>query len=226
MNLPPPADWKTAAHHPPLGAGEVHVWRAGLADAASPAWRETLSPDECIRAARFHFADDRARYITGRGLLRTILGRYLGLDPAALRFTQGPNGKPELTGVCSSLRFNLSHSNDLMLLAVTHARAVGIDLEMIRPDMPFQTLADHYFDPEEAWDLRLLPPTERAWKFYDLWTSAEARLKASGSGIAAGLKVVAPDRWSLLKLTPAAGYAAALAVEGGDFQLECWAWAQ
>lgn len=225
MNLPPPAHWKTAALHPPLAGGEVHVWRAELGAAISPEWRETLSPDECIRAERFHSAEDRARFITGRGLLRTILGRYLDLPPAALRFAHGPHGKPELTGVCSALRFNLSHSADLMLLAVTHARAVGIDLEQVRPDVPFQTLADHYFDPEDAWDLRLLPPDERAWKFYDLWTSAEARLKASGRGLGEGLKVVAPDRWSLLKLTPAAGYAATLAVEGGDFHLECWAWA-
>jgi 4'-phosphopantetheinyl transferase len=226
MNLPPLADWKTATAHPPLGPGEVHVWRAQLADADSPALSRILSPDEWIRAERFHFDRDRARFITGRGLLRTILGRYLDLPPRDLRFTQGPFGKPELTGVCSSLQFNLSHSDDLLLLAVTHARAVGIDLEAMRDDVPYQMLADYYFEPEDAWDLRLLPPAQRAWKFYDLWTSAEARLKAGGTGLAQGLKVIAPDRWSLLKLTPAAGYAAALAVEGGDFQLECWSWAQ
>ena len=111
-----------------------------------------------------------------------------------------------------------------MLLAVTHARDLGVDLEFMRHDMPFETLADHYFDPEAAGDLRLLPAAQRAWKFYDVWTCTEARLKAHGVGIADGLHVVEPDRWSLLKLTPAAGYAAALAVEGGDFQLECWSW--
>ena len=183
-------------------------------------------PDEWVRAERFHFDRDRDRFITGRGLLRTILGRYLDLPPHDLRFTLGPNGKLELTGVCSSLQFNLTHSDDLMLLAVTHARAVGIDLELMRDNVPFQALADYYFEPEDAWDLRLLPPGQRVWKFYDLWTSAEARLKANGIGLAQGLKVIAPDRWSLLKLRPAAGYAAALAVEGENFQLECWSWAQ
>lgn len=226
MNLPHSADWKTASAHPSLHPGEVHVWRARLDDGTAAGWNDVLSSDECIRAERFHFPRDRARFIVGRGLLRTILGRYLDLPAAELRFAAGPNGKPELAGACSALRFNLSHSDHLMLLAVTHARAVGIDLELIRPDIPFQALADHYFEPEDAWHLRLLPPAERAWKFYDLWTSTEARLKAAGTGLAEGLKIIAPDRWSLLKLTPAAGFAAALAVEGGDFQLGCWDWAQ
>lgn len=224
MSIPPQVDWKTATEHPPLRAGEVHIWQAQLADADAPALTQVLSPDEWLRAGRYHFERDRARFITGRGLLRTILGRYLDVPPQDVQFVQGPYGKPELHGTDSTLRFNLSHSDDLLLLAVTHARALGIDLELMRHDVPFQTLADYYFKPEDAWDLRLLPPAQRAGKFYDLWTRSEAQLKASGLGIGQGLKVIEPDRWSLLKLTPAAGYAAALAVEGGDFQLECWAW--
>jgi 4'-phosphopantetheinyl transferase len=224
MNLPPLANWKSTTGHPKLNVGEVHVWRAHLDDADTHALGNLLVPAEWIRAQRFHFTRDRERFIASRGLLRTILARYLDHAPQELRFAQGPHGKPELDGVCSSLRFNLSHSDDLMLLAVTHARAVGIDLELMREDVPFQTLADYYFEPEDAWHLRLLPPAQRAWKFYDLWTSTEARLKADGAGLGRGLKIFEPDRWSLLKLTPAAGYAAALAVEGGDFQVECWSW--
>ncbi len=224
MNRPHPSDWQTAEVHPSLRPGEVHVWSARLAEAYTRELSDLLSPAEWIRAQRFHFEKDRARFITGRGLLRTILGRYLEVPPRDLRFSQGPHGKPELDGMSSSLSFNLSHSDDLLLLAVTHARAVGIDLELMREDVPFQTLADYYFEPEVAWDLRLLPPAQRAGKFYDTWTSTEAQLKASGQGLGKGLKVLQPDRWSVLKLTPAAGYAATLAVEGGDFQLECWSW--
>jgi 4'-phosphopantetheinyl transferase len=224
MNFPTPADWKAPAGHPEIAAGEVHVWRARLDETDTAALGTLLSPTEWIRAQRFHFQSDRQHFIAGRGLLRTILGRYLDQAPQELRFTQGPHGKPELDGVGSSLRFNLSHSDDLMLLAVTHARAVGVDLELMREDVPFQTLADYYFEPEDAWHLRLLPPAQRAWKFYDLWTRTEARLKADGAGLGRGLKILEPDRWSLLKLTPADGYAAALAVEGGDFQVECWSW--
>jgi len=218
------ADWKTAETHPTLHPGEVHVWRASLSENDPQELAEVLSPAEWVRAQRFHFENDRSRFICGRGLLRTILGRYVDLPPRDLHIAEGPHGKPELAGASSSLKFNLSHSDDLMLLAVTHARAVGVDLELIRENVPVETLADYYFEPQDAWDLRLLPPTQRVWKFYELWTSAEARLKADGTGITRGLKVLEPDRWSLLKLTPAEGYAAALAVEGGEFQVECWSW--
>lgn len=200
------------------------MWRVPLSENDPEELADLLSPVECIRAQRFHFERDRTRFICGRGLLRTILGRYLDTDPRALAFAEGAHGKPELTGVASSLRFNLSHSDDLMLVAVTRARAVGVDLEMIRENVPVETLADYYFEPEDAWHLRLLPPPQRVWRFYELWTSTEARLKADGSGISRGLKVLQPDRWSLLKLTPAKGYTAALAVEGEDFQVECWSW--
>ena len=226
MNSPLPADWQTSTGQPALQPGEVHLWRVQLAEAHPRELAELLAPAEALRAQRFHFARDRERFIAGRGLLRVILGRYLDVDPGELRFALGAHGKPEIEGVCSALRFNLSHSGDLMLLAVTHARAVGIDLELIRENVPFQTLADYYFDPEDAWQLRLLRGPERAGKFYELWTSTEARLKASGRGLGEGPRILEPDRWSLLALTPAAGYAAALAVEGSEFQLQYWSWAK
>jgi len=215
-------NWQSARRPAPLRAGGVHLWRAPLTPTAELS--ATLSPADWMRAERFHFTRDRERFIAARGLLRTILAEYLDADPRELRFRSGAHGKPELEDTASSLRFNLSHSDDLMLLAVTHARDIGVDLEFMRSDVPFESLADHYFDPEDAWDLRLLPAAQRAWKFYDVWTCTEARLKAHGVGLANGFQVVEPDRWSLLKLTPTAGYAAALAVEGGDFQLDCWSW--
>ena len=214
--------WQTARRPAALRAGEVHLWRAPLEP--TPELSATLSPAEWIRAERFYFPRDRERFIATRGLVRSILAEYLDADPCDLRFRTDAHGKPGLEDAGSALRFNLSHSDGLMLLAVTHARDIGVDLEFMRPDLPFETLADHYFEPEDAWELRLLPAAERAWKFYDVWTCTEARLKAHGVGFAEGFRLVEPDRWSLLRLTPETGYAAALAVEGGDFQLECLSW--
>src|SRR6185503_6129431 len=91
-------DWKAAHAHPVLRPGEVHVWRAQLSERRPEDWGHLLSPAESIRAGRFHFERDRARFICGRSLLRTILGRYLATDPCELRFMEGPHGKPELTG--------------------------------------------------------------------------------------------------------------------------------
>ncbi len=214
--------WQTTDHPQPLRVGEVHLWRARLEP--TPALLETLSPDEWMRAGRFHFERDRDRYLTARGLVRTILSGYLGVDAHEIEFGTGPYGKPEIQEPGTLLRFNVSHSDNLMLLAVTHGREIGIDLEHMQPHLSFETLADHYFHPEEAWELRQLPREKRAWKFYDVWTCTEARLKASGVGLANGPRVLDPDRWSLLKLTPQAGFAAALAVEGADFHLECCSW--
>jgi 4'-phosphopantetheinyl transferase len=223
MSALPDPTWQTALSHPAIRGGDVHVWRATL-DPASPEIRETLSPDEWLRAGRFHFERDRERFVAARGLLRTILGRYVEQSPRDLQFTFGPNGKPALHGMDTTLRFNLSHSDDLLLLAVSHAREVGVDVELMRDNVPFETLADRYFEPEDAWTLRLLSPREKTSRFYDMWTTTEARLKASGVGLAEGTRVVNPERWSLLRLMPADGYAAALAVEGRSFQLNCWSW--
>lgn len=215
--------WEPAATHPALRSGEVHVWRAHLGK-SSPELQQTLSSTEWVRAGRFHFARDRERFVSARGVLRTILGRYLAQSPAELSFVPGVHGKPTLERSASTLRFNLSHSDDLLLLAVSHAREVGVDVELMREDVPFETLADHYFEPEDAWQLRLLPPHEKAVHFYTKWTGTEAQLKASGLGLTEGTRVRDAQRWSLQHLTPADGYAAALAVEGSDFKLQCLAW--
>src|SRR5262245_50227900 len=92
-----------ATDHPSLGPGEVHVWRARLSDAHRTAPEEILTPEEWIRAGRLPLESDRENFVAERSLLRTILGRYLGLSPRNLRFSPGPHGKPELAGVCSSL---------------------------------------------------------------------------------------------------------------------------
>src|SRR5438105_4251124 len=82
------------------------------------------------RAARRRTVELRDRFIAGRGLLRALLGRYLRLDSASLRFRYGPHGKPALEG--DAIRFNLSHSHGLSLFAFTRAAEIGIDLERIR----------------------------------------------------------------------------------------------
>ncbi len=215
--------WLRAPASVILEADEVHLWRAPLVQTAAIV-RHTVSPSECTRAERFRFDKDRERFIAGRGLLRMILARYLADEGAALQFNVGAHGKPTLARPNNSLRFNLSHSGDLLLLAVMEAREVGVDIELMRPDVPFASVAQHCLAPEEASQIALLPDSEKACRFYELWTSTEARVKASGVGLVGASKLIEPDRWSLLTLTPAAGYAAALAVEGSDFELTCWSW--
>src|SRR4051812_17773983 len=122
----------------PAAVGELHVWRAELAQNPSLLTRleRTLSEDERERAARFHFRRDAERFVVARGVLRDILGRYLCERPERLRFVYNEFGKPSLAGEHAGgpHRFNLSHSRDLALYAVTLGREVGVDLEFVRPD--------------------------------------------------------------------------------------------
>ena len=222
MILPEPS-WPTAPIQIELSQGDVHLWRANINEPAVLAdCRSVLSRDELIRSSRFHFEDDATRFIAARGAVRMILSRYLGEDPASLEILTGEHGKPYLKHPFIDLRFNVSHSRDIAMVAVTRGREVGVDVEWVQPDIEFAPIASHYFDPRENWDLLTAPQTERASRFFDLWTQKEARLKAAGIGLVAVEK--RPAAWTVRSLTPAAGYACAVASEGSDWKLAYWEW--
>jgi 4'-phosphopantetheinyl transferase len=222
----PPLDeeaWQTAYEIPALHPGGVHLWRAVLrppeVEDCTP-----LEPAEWSRAGRLHFQRDRDRFLATRLFLRKVLGAYLNEAPSALRFVTGPHGKPRLAGPLHRLRFNLSHSDDLLLLAVTEDREVGVDIELMRPDIPFGDLAAHYFQTAEAREVELLPPERQANRFYEIWTATEARLKAIGEGLGGELPPEGAGGWSWRNFAAAPRFAGAVAVEGDEFGLAGWLW--
>jgi 4'-phosphopantetheinyl transferase len=196
------------------------------------------------RAGRFHFARDRDHYTVARAVLRDILGRYLGLAPASLRFKYNPFGKPSLDDGARGVRFNLSHSGGIALYAVALGREVGVDVEQLKDEMDCGGVAERFFSPSEVAALRTLPPEAQKRAFFDCWTRKEAYVKARGDGLSLPLDSfdvsVAPgepaallrtrddaceaSRWTLRELSTEPGYAAALAVEGRDWRLRCWRW--
>jgi 4'-phosphopantetheinyl transferase len=221
---------------------DVHVFRASLQ--VRPEEREvfeaTLSRDELLRASRFRFSQDRDYFVAARGLLRTLIGRYTGANPRGLCFRYGPYGKPFLeTGPGTEpLRFNISHSHGLCLLAFSRGREVGIDGEYIRPSGPDdEDIIRRFFSPAEAAALGALPIELRQKGFFTFWARKEAYLKARGFGAAmelrncdvsgspderTGLITVRGDeaasRWGLTDLDAGPEYAGALAAEGHDWQ--------
>ena len=238
-------------NHPPdnliLSSQDVHVWRAELEQPT--AWVEklsqTLSEDEQIRARRFYYERDRKHFIVGRGLLRTLLSRYVGIAPDQLQFCYSPRGKPSLaaTGADSTIQFNLSHSHGLALYAVTRDRQIGIDLEHIRSTSDVEKLAQRFFSPRESAIIHSLPPDQKQIAFFHAWTCKEAYLKATGEGLAQLEQVEVsldlgepprllsinkdcqpPTQWRLEALTPAIDYMATLTVEGQNWHLACWDW--
>jgi 4'-phosphopantetheinyl transferase len=225
-----------------LAPDEVHVWRASLDLPASRvcALGDVLVADERARAARFHFERDRTHWTVARARLRLLLARYLGGPPDRFRFALGAHGKPALARPeGGDLRFNVSHSQDLALYAVTRGREVGVDLEGLRPDFATDEIAERFFSPAERRALRAVAPELRCDAFFACWTRKEAYIKARGLGLAIPLDAfdvsLAPDepaallatrdepgdsvRWSLAALSPGPGFAGALVAEGHEWRV-------
>ena len=229
-----------------LPRGAVHVWLTGTEVSASrlAPLAALLAPDEHARAGRFLYEEDRRRYTVARGVLRSILARYLEVEPAAIEFRYGAHGKPSLAESPGGrdVRFNLSHSYGWALHAFAVGREVGVDVERIRPETDIMGVARHSFSPAEVEALTSLPEGQRREAFFNCWTRKEAFIKAHGEGIALGLSrfdvTLRPGepaallrfedgpaeaaRWSMRALDAGEGYKAALAVEGEGWDLKCW----
>ena len=187
----------------------VDVWRVELDPSGAAAARE-LSAAERERAARLRPAAVRARWIAARLGLRRVLSHYLEVDPAGIELRLGSYGKPALADPEAALRFNLSHSGNLALIAVTRGLEVGIDVEERRNDRDFQRLVEIGLGGSDAAAVRHAPLGSRAGAFYAAWVRREAASKCLGTGLGRPLPAAAPI--SVRGLDAGAGHAAALAV--------------
>lgn len=201
---------------PRLQEDEIHVWRASLDDAGHERNRSLLSSDEILRAGRYRFARDQARFVAGRAALRIILAGYLDDEPADLKFRHGPHGKPYLANNswAEPLYFNVSHADSVALYAVARGGEVGIDIERIREIPDWSGIARTFFDRDEHARLALLTAERRNLAFLQAWTRREALLKLSGEGLTGendGRGFVQGNNVTVYSITPAPGYLAALA---------------
>ena len=172
-----------------LANRRVLVWTAVLDDTAGGRFEQLarlLSSDESQRARRFRFERDRTRFIVCRGVLREILGTYLGKNPEAIVFSYGPQGKPYLKGtegqIDGSVYFNVSHSSGLAIYALGLGE-VGVDLEFLRPIPEMEALVDQYFSVAERSAFGSISLDQRVKAFFNCWTCKEAYVKACGGGL-------------------------------------------
>jgi len=218
---------------PRLDRDLVHVWIAST-DVEEPTAREfirCLSDDERARAWRFWLERDRRRFGVARAMLRHVLSAYLpSTEPGDLRFACGDCGKPHLVGAggAAGLRFNASRSIGLAAVAVTRGGAVGVDLEVIRPELVDDRLAAAVLSAAELDDFRRPDRPrglDREHVFFAGWTRKEALLKAVGTGLSCGLEAAeaASDsgRWRLWALRPAATVVGAVAASAEKTKLMC-----
>lgn len=211
-------------------AGDVHLYALALPRDAGELARlgGFLTPDEKGRAAQLKSAEAAQRFVAGRGLLRELLGGYLGVAACRVPLATTEHGKPYLAGGHGRLRFNLAHCGDNVLLAVADRREVGVDIEKIAPDKPLREMAALAFSRREQADLAALAAPGRETFFYRCWVRREACLKGCGLGFtlpaerldlaaASGESPVITARcdrqhWKVLDVAAPPGYCAALAV--------------
>jgi len=174
---------------PKLASNYIHVWSVSTSKLGNlEKLAEVLSPEESARAEKFHFEADRRAFVICRGTLRRLISFYTGLDARRIGFRVGPQGKPSLKEEhASGLRFNVSHSGEIALLAFCRNQEIGIDVELKRADVDFLSLAEMSFSKDERTALLSCAPTDRANLFYELWTCKEACIKADGRGLSVPL---------------------------------------
>ena len=237
-------EWPVAPPDLSIEHGAVHVWAWDFKCSEEELHRymTLLSPEEQSRSRRFIFEKDSIRYAVSHAVLRILMGRYLGLQPVLVRFTEDRFGKPRLAPELATckLRFNLSHTNRVALLAIASDLEVGVDLEELGPIEV--EIAEQYFSEREQADLRNLTEAEWLEGFYNCWTRKEAILKAEGIGLnmrldafdvtlqpgnpvallgfraSAGLT----QHWHLEGLWPGLGFVGALATSTVPRRVDCY----
>lgn len=221
---------------------EVHLWVAFTEEIHEPdlieAYMGLLTAEEASRRQRFHFPRHRHRYLVTRALLRTTLSRYADIDPEEWRFSKNAYGRPEIQGPgeLSRLRFNLSHTDGVVVCGIARDHDIGVDIEYINKNTGTVDIANRYFAPMEADDLKSLPVEKQKKRFFQYWTLKESYIKARGMGLSLPLEKFgfrmhphdkldicfsenfddAPERWQfwLIELMPP--YPLAVSLRRGD----------
>lgn len=223
-----------------MDKGEVHLYYIPIKDRQRDLtrYRSLLSDREKGRADRYRFHESQERYVLGRGILRDILSGYLGMPPQEIEIAKRATGKPHLPS--SPIQFNISHSNQCMLCAVTQTTPIGVDYQGVYEISHMETLVGSFFSPREQDRFHDTPEHKRRDFFFKTWVRKEAFMKATGLGFHlpshcfsisesgnGGLNVQIEDRpsihgqqWSIQDLNVQPGYQAALALKGEVLDLK------
>jgi len=206
--------------------GHIVVWMARISQAQDslPDLDPCLDPRDRERAARFRFPEDRARFALGRGLLRICLGEYLRQKPETVELSYTDRDRPVLAHA-ETIQFSISHTHDLVAVALTADACIGIDLEYVKSTADLPELAERILSTRDLKVFQTLSPDEALSAFFRVWTRKEAYLKATGEGITEALQQISvsmgpeeissviDDRdistaqdWRLLGLPVPAGY--------------------
>lgn len=176
-------NWPEPSKFPELSAGSIHVWAVPHDECQPQIARceSLLSRDERARAGKFAFDPPRLTYVVSRASLRTILGQYLEIAADSVKFVYDAFGKPQL--VDAALSFNVAHSADSTLVAVSRAGQLGVDIERMRNVEASLAIAAKNFHGNELKAMQAANAAELPSVFLRCWTRKEAILKCMGIGL-------------------------------------------
>ena len=231
--------WISGAEWTCLPKEEIDIWKFSLELQKDD--QKILSDDELKRFDQETSTTKTDKRLAGRAHLRRILSRYTQTNPSEISFSYENNRKPVLANH-PNLSFNLSHSGNIGLIAVTHSRRIGIDLEYLEAERPFPEIAERFLSKSENDFINEHPEEERPQAFYQVWTLNEAYLKALGTGLSVSsndsslipsnhrgrflqeTKVSSeiPQNWMFETLAVANSYLGAVCFEGSDAVTRYW----
>ena len=179
----------------------VDLWYARMDEYSPASFLSFLSEDEKERALKIRDSVISGYAVISRGVLRVLLGRYLEKSPASVVIKDLSNGKPILaSGAYDQLSFNVSHSREVLSIAVSPGNPVGLDIEKVDPRTNPGQAASIAFSAEEKSFLENSENLSR--DFYKIWTAKEAILKATGDGFAypsRNFSVISSNNSSILR---------------------------
>ena len=225
-------EWHAAPESVEPADRQVHIWKAALDDTYSCETSSVLCAEELQRSLRLISPQKRARFQCARAVLRNILSRYLRQPPESIQFGYGPQGKPFLLTPIEGkmLEFNISHSEGIMLAAITTCGPLGIDLESREAIQVAERVVASYFSKRDQEIFKSIPQDEKDDAFLEAWVMKEAYGKALGHGLAAasvrdhfahisdtrlpplGCEVFRDEEFCCLRFTPAPDFSAAVVI--------------
>ncbi|MBF0118094.1 MAG: 4'-phosphopantetheinyl transferase superfamily protein [Desulfobacterales bacterium] len=168
---------------------EIHLWLSYPNEIQDlfllKNYEKLMTEEERIQHKKFHFPKHRHQYLVSRALMRTILSQYTNIKPEDLSFIKNKYGKPEIS---QDIRFNLSHTDDLIALGIVLKQDIGVDVENINRQGNFLEISDRFFSKIEVQNLNNLPLEKRLIRFFDYWTLKESYIKAKGMGLSIPLE--------------------------------------
>jgi 4'-phosphopantetheinyl transferase len=227
-----------------LGSEACHVWFVFQDRARGAAlldtYRQLLTEQERSGGLRFHFPEDRHRYLLTRALVRTVLSLYAPVSPTEWSFAANAHGRPEIANGAKSaagLSFNVSHSRGIVMMGVSRHRVIGVDAENVRQSAASMDMAEQFCSRNEIAELCREPDEKRrSERLLEIWTLKEAYVKARGVGLSMPLDQISfllpgrrgieiafdtgvtdqPENWAFWMLSPSVDHQAAVCVARSD----------